>query len=212
MNKHWPILGIDRNISNVFEKPPIIAYRRNKNLRDLIGSNNIINNEKICESKKLTVGKCQPCKGRMGNLCCEQVKDTEDFKSNVTGKEYKIFHTVNCKSTFLIYLMECSICKIQYVGKSEWRLNRRINQHRNDVWRIEGPPCDKHFQKQDHDFTKHAKFTVIEKLEKVTNDKEKTRSILEHKEDKWILRLKTLIPEGLNISLNHPQDSTGSIW
>ena len=92
----------------------------------------------------------------MGNLCCEQVKDTEDFKSNVTGKEYKIFHTVNCKSTFLIYLMECSICKIQYVGKSEWRLNRRINQHRNDVWRIDGPPCDKHFQKQDHDFTKHA--------------------------------------------------------
>ena len=39
VNKHWPILGIDRNISNVFEKPPIIAYRRNKNLRDLIGLN-----------------------------------------------------------------------------------------------------------------------------------------------------------------------------
>ena len=75
--------------------------------------------------------------------------------------------------------MECSICKIQYVGKSEWRLKRRINQHRNDVWRIDGPPCDKHFQKQDHDFTKHAKFTVIENPEKVTNDKEKTRSILE---------------------------------
>ena len=108
--------------------------------------------------------------------------------------------------------MECILCKgKQYIGKSEWSLNRRINLHRNDVWRIEGPPCDKHFQENDHDFNLHAKFTIIEKIEHPPPDKLKLRSQLEHKEDAWMLRLKTISPYGLNISLNYPQDATGCL-
>ena len=80
------------------------------------------------------------------------------------------------------------------------------------VWRTEGPPCDKHFQKKYHEFNTHAKFTVIEELKHVPTDKKKTRTLLERKEDQWMLRLKTIIPQGLNIGLNYPQDTTGSIW
>ena len=211
--KHWPILKIDRTLQDVSDTPPLIAYRRNKNLRDLIGCNNIINNRKVTQKINLKTGKCEPFNGRAGNLCCKQITNTNNtFKSSVTGKEYKIFHNVNCKSTYLIYLMECKLCNKQYVGKSEWQLNRRINLHRNDVWRTEGPPCDKHFQKKNHEFNTHAKFTVIEKLEHVPTDKKKTRTLLERKEDQWMLRLKTIIPQGLNIGLNYPQDTTGSIW
>ena len=75
-----------------------------------------------------------------------------------------------------------------------------------------GPPCDKHFQKKNQEFNTHAKFTVIEKLEHVPTDKKKIRTLLERKEDQWMLRLKTIIPQGLNIGLNYPQDTTGSIW
>ena len=108
--------------------------------------------------------------------------------------------------------MECVLCKgNQYVRKAEWPMNQRINSHRNDVWRLNGPPCDKHFQKENHDFTTHAKFTIIEKLENPPEDKTKLRSILEHKEDTWMLRLKTIKPYGLNIGLNYPQDATGCL-
>ena len=101
--------------------------------------------------------------------------------------------------------------KKQYVGKCEWTMNRRINSHRNDVWRAEGPPCDKHFQQEGHDFNKHAKFTILEKLEKPPSDKMKKRKILELKEDKWMKRLKTIAPYGLNVGYNHPNNISGCI-
>ena len=36
--------------------------------------------------------------------------------------------------------------------------------------------------------------------------------MLEHREDFWIFKLQRLSPQGLNISLNYTQDTTGSIW
>ena len=90
-------------------------------------------------------------------------------------------------------------------------MNRRANSHRNDVWRTEGPPCDKHFQLEGHNFNDHARFTIIEKLEKPPTDKKELRKSLEIKEDKWMKRLKTVTPFGLNFGFNYPQHITGSI-
>ena len=100
----------------------------------------------------------------------------------------------------------------QYVGKSECSVNLRINTCRNDFLRTHGPPCDKHFQMPGHNFNTHAKFTIIEEVYKKSLSKLKIRRLLEHREDFWILKLQTLFPQGLNISLNYPQDTTGSIW
>ena len=58
----------------------------------------------------------------------------------------------------------------------------------------------------------HSKFTIIEQIYNKSLSKSKIRSLLEHREDFWILKLQTLSPQGLNISLNYPQDTTGSIW
>ena len=38
INKHWHLLQINSNLRTAFEQEPLIAYRRNKNLGDLIGS------------------------------------------------------------------------------------------------------------------------------------------------------------------------------
>ena len=109
--------------------------------------------------------------------------------------------------------MECCLCKkSQYVGKSEYSLNLRISTHRNDVWRTDGPPWDNHIQMPGHNFNPHAKFTIIEEVYNKSLSKLKIRSLLEHREDFWILKLQTLSSQSLNISLNYPQDTTGSIW
>ena len=39
INKHWHLLQINSNLRTAFEQEPLIAYRQNKNLGDLIGSN-----------------------------------------------------------------------------------------------------------------------------------------------------------------------------
>ena len=86
-----------------------------------------------------------------------------------------------------------------------------MNTHRNDVWRTDDPPCDKHFQMPGHNFNVHAMFTIIEEVHNKSLRKLKIRSLLEHGENFWILKLQTLSLQGLNISLNYPQDTTGSI-
>ena len=99
----------------------------------------------------------------------------------------------------------------KYVGKCEWSMNRRVNTHRNNVRRIAGPPCEKHFQQQDHDFNKHAKFTIIEALEKIPQNKTELTKLLENKEGKWRKMLKTVTWNSFNIGYNYPQDITGCI-
>ena len=63
----------------------------------------------------------------------------------------------------------------------------RINTDRNDVCITDGPLCEKRFQKPGHNFTAPAKFTIVEEVCNKSLSKLKIRSLLEHREDFWIL-------------------------
>ena len=63
-----------------------------------------------------------------------------------------------------------------------------------------------------HNFNTHAKFTIIEEVYNKSLSKLKIRRPLEYRENSWILKLQTLSPKGINISLSYPQDTSGSIW
>ena len=56
------------------------------------------------------------------------------------------------------------------------------------------------------------KCQVIAEVYNKSLSKLKIRSLLKHREDFWILKLQTISPQSLNISLNYSQDTTGSIW
>ena len=89
--------------------------------------------------------------------------------------------------------MECCLCKkSQYVGKSEYSLNLRVNAHRNFVMRTDGPPRDKHFQNPGHNFNAHASFTIIEEVYNKSLSTLKICSLLEHRKDFWILLLQNI--------------------
>ena len=213
IDKNWHILQFEPKLTESFAEPLILAFKRNKNLRDIIGGNKVFDNKKILNVKKFNKGKCQPCFTKSINLCCKQLKTWSTFQSVFNKNTFRIRHNVTCKSSCVIYLMECCLCgKLQYVGKSKYSVNLRINTHRNDVWRTDGPPSDKHFQMPGHNFNTHAKFTIIEEVYNNSLSKLKIRSMLEHREDFWILKLQILSPQGLNISLNYPQDTTEAIW
>ena len=87
-----------------------------------------------------------------------------------------------------------------------------MNTHRNDFWRTNGPLCDKHFRMPFHNFNAHAKFTIIEEVYNKLLSNMEIGSQLEHRENFRILKLPTLSRQGLNISLNYPEDTTVFIW
>ena len=49
---------------------------------------------------------------------CLNVTETKAFSSTVSKKEYKINHKFNCSDKFLIYLLTCNKCMLQYLGKT----------------------------------------------------------------------------------------------
>ena len=180
-----------------------MAYRRNQNLGDILGQKTLLNNRVVRKGDiSNQIGCCHPCLTRSDNLCCKQIRQTSTFQSRKTKKKYKIFHKVSCKSKFIIYLLECTRCRIQYVGKSEWPMNIRLNKHRNDVFREDAIHVCKHFKEPGHQFNKDAKITIIEELKKKDRSLKTMRKILEQREDFWILKLKTLQPDGFNMELN----------
>ena len=182
----------------------MIAFKRNKNVGELIGGNTIKNNKVQKSNEIKRKGKCTPCYSNNRALCCKQLQNTETFKSFQTKQTFRIYHHLSCKSKYIIYLMECNLCKIQYVGKSETSFNIRLNNHRKDTKNTKSIPADSHFRKPGHDFTKNARFILIEQLNNIENkSKESLRLILKRREDFWIKKLETLKPKGLNQELNN---------
>ena len=46
IDKNWHILQIEPKLKEIFAVPPILAFKRNKNLRDIIGGNKVFDNKK----------------------------------------------------------------------------------------------------------------------------------------------------------------------
>ena len=120
-----------------------------------------------------------------------------------TSKTFKIYHRVNCKSSFIIYLLRCYIWNIQYVGKLGTSLNMRLNNHRKDAKNSNAIPACNHFNRHDHDFNNHRKIIITEQLRnicRITTESLKER--LKQWENFWIMELETLVPLSLNQDLN----------
>ena len=200
--KRQHLLHINPNLAEIFQNPPISAFHRNKNLRAIIGTKLIENGKSKKKKKKKIQGKCTPCLANSRSLCCKQIVHTTTFRSNQMNKIFHIYHNLNGQSNYVIYLLECTKCKIQRVGKAETEFNIRLNNHRKDVWKPNAIPASRHFSGKNHNFNTHAKFILIEQIRHVDIDTEKIKERLKQRDNFWILTLETLAPKGLNQELN----------
>ena len=103
--KHWQLLDINPNLAEIFQSPPILPFRRNKNLRYIIGT-------KLIQDGKV--------KRNLQTKYKVNVQQTTSFlqQSLEATKQaiFQIYQKLNYKSKYVIYLLEFTKCKIQYVG------------------------------------------------------------------------------------------------
>ena len=165
INDTWDILKINEQISSKFLEKPQICFRRNKNLKDMIGQTRI-SGGKVLRNKILKEGKCTPCLSRPDTKCCKHIISTKTFHNQAGSKEYKIYHKVNCKSKNVIYLVLCKKCRNKpYVGKCETQgMNLRINIHRRDAKKMDSIPIDKHFLLPDTILTETSRSSSLKQL------------------------------------------------
>ena len=170
----------------------MIAFRKNLSLKQLIWTNTIRNNQKF-----LT-----PIQQSQANV--PHVTPVDRFAANKFSKTTTATST-QTRETFTIftYLLECIICKTQNVGNSEISFNIRLNNHRKYFKKPNGIEACKHFNNNEHTFSKHGKFIIIEQLRNINTTPTETLKLrLKERENFWIKKLKTLTPYGLNQELN----------
>ena len=101
--------------------------------------------------------------------------------------------TFNCKTKFLIYLITCGDCGIQYVGQTVQFLHVRLNGHRSSSRNCVNTYIYQHINNHGHDFSK-IKIQIIDILDPELCDAHD----LDLLENFWIDTLDTAYPFGLN--------------
>ena len=101
--------------------------------------------------------------------------------------------------------MECKKCNSKaYVGKSEIPVHKKINGHRSDAKNATSIPVKTDYIQLGHNFDRDTKFTLIEQIRRSDLTKEQMTELLLRREDFWMLKLQTLVPNGFNVELNYP--------
>ena len=192
LHKHFHLLQSNERLRLAFTQPPMVAFRRLKNLRDMLV------HSKMREEKKeeVSTSKC----GGVRCKCCTNLMELKEFQVN--GKLHKTRTGGTCKSSNVIYGVRCRKCEEKwYVGETAMRLHERMNQHRYSVGKVRrGESIDKsndtgvseHFGQDGHNFEEDAEVYILE------NGSWDSAEERQCKESYYISKYSTLEPTGLN--------------
>ena len=125
------LLTQDREHGKVFEKVPIIGFRRAKSLKDILVRGTVAPLEK----KK---GCCRSCWGTRYEIC-KHVVITETFRSFRTQREYCIKpDNLSCCSSNIVFFFffSCKTCSNQYSPNGHRFVDSPSFQRRNSTWKV----------------------------------------------------------------------------
>jgi hypothetical protein len=150
------------------------------------------------------ITKTVPCRHRNCGLCDMIAKDDTFI---INGTEIKAA-SGDCSSYNIVYIFLCKFCVKKYVGRTVQFLRTRVTQHRNKFYRLLEDPsiifnnsCDDDTYSlgahliDEHGCTNRADFNKFYDVFILMNSSPTNLEVNEHK---FIQRLKTLKPFGIN--------------
>ena len=128
-------------------------------------------------------------------MTCHVMSNSEHFHSNVDSREYRINYSFNCDSSNVVYLLECTVCGVQYVGSTCTPFRLRFNNYKacsrkfNSGASVPQAEFFRHFTEEGHrGFLKDISVKIIDRL---TGGNRMRESF-------WQYRLDCFAPKGLN--------------
>ena len=94
--RHLTILHASERLKEAFPLPPLIAFRRPRNLRDLLVRATLASTLHESPGNR-------PC-GAIRCKTCPILLATDEFSSHATGEVFKVNTKASCKSSNIIYL------------------------------------------------------------------------------------------------------------
>ena len=190
LGQFHPVLMSSPTMRAILPEPPMLSFRRPKNLRDSLVRAKV----PPVESGNTPANVCGPCNKPRCQLCAIITPKTS-IVSSATGRKYLLFCGVNadCSSENCVYCLTCLSCRLQYVGCTN-NLRLRLNNHKSCVRTKKVARTTDCFLLYKHfrDFPDHSFDCTI--LECVTGS-----GVLTQIESRWIYKLRTFSPLGLNM-------------
>ena len=173
----------DTHLAEVFPRPPLIAFKRQQNLRQHIIRAKVQTQERQ-QRKVKGMKKCgKSCTG------CPYIKEGKSLKIN--GVDWKINQTLNCKSYNVVYAVVCKKenCRQVYIGETKRFLKSRLDDHRGYINHgVEA--TGQHFTQPGHSLS-DISITAIEQV--------KRKDTLYRKErEEYFIRKFNTFHEGMN--------------
>ena len=161
-----PMLTNSEEHREVFPEPPLIAFRRYKNLKDMLVRARLSNEGNGGTDEK----GCSRC-GKSRCQVCNVMNNCEHFHSNIDSRKYRINYSFNCDSSNVVYLLECTVCGVQYVGSTCTPFRLRFNNYKacsrkfNSGASVPKVEFFRHFTEEGHHgFLKDISVKIIDRL------------------------------------------------
>ena len=184
LKENFHLIQSDKNLSEIFTERPSVAYRRPQTIERHIVKNDMRSQPK---KEKITIP-CGSCK-----LCPSISKNSTitNTRKNITVEPIS---GGTCRTKCVVYAARCKKCDLIYIGHTSNEIRERFGKHRYDVnKRPSNTEYSEHFGSADHT-EKDMEVTILQSG--IWNDQER-----EFHEDKWICRLQTATPNGINKSM-----------
>ena len=110
-----------------------------------------------------------------GKSCptCPYIKEGKHIDYNEA--KWIINNQVNCETSNIIYLIECTLCKKRYIGETERSLKERFSEHKQYI-KGKSPKfaTGEHFNMKGHSLS-NVTITIIEKVKQADDIYRKLR-------------------------------------
>ena len=215
VQENWKILGRTHTTEPIYKKNVIFGQRRNKNLKDILIRATLPPAVTDSQTKSKTQKIMHPCT-KFNCRYCSHLDKTGNILSSSTGRSYYTREYVSCQSNNLIYCLTCTKCNLQYVGQTKNKLADRFVVHFNHIQPVRAPrkkktktiqtsnpkfddPIGRHFKSSPHNGLKDVHIHIVQFISAPSNSIP-AKLLRDDLERKWIHRLKTLSPLGLNLA------------
>ena len=160
VNKHFRTMIQDPHLKEVFSGGFIIAYKRPRNIRQLLIRSKVPPAQTRPRRSLPGMRRCKGC------VTCPFVRPGKTIKATATNYRTDINLRVDCNTNNVIYCIECIKpgCRQQYIGQTSDSLKNRFNQHRGYVRNeVLTKATGSHFNGTGHQIS-DMQVTIVEKV------------------------------------------------
>ena len=197
---NWEILSRSNKTKPLHNNQLIFSLRRPPNLKSQLVRARTDFNPDTMVKHPLAIS------GRTYNICynknckyCPRINTGGKISSVITNRTYSAKTNVSCQSLNLVYCITCKRCGIQYVGQTKRRLMDPFQDHFYKIGRnVPNSDIGAHFNSNGHMGLEDVEIFIVDFIH-CSPESERARKLRHMIEKNWIFRLRTQIPDGLNL-------------